>query len=151
MSFKSLCSGLLFATVLVALPAVAQPVVTDAWVRSMAPGATVSGAYLHIKSATPMKLVKAESPVAGLVELHNMTMKDGVMSMKAMEFVDIPANKAVDLKPGGMHVMLMKVAKPIAKGDKVPLTLTFEGADKKNVVVKVEAIAQEKDAGRHHH
>jgi copper(I)-binding protein len=47
--------------------------------------------------------------------------------------------------------MLMKVAKPIAKGDKVPLTLTFEGADKKTVVVKVEAIAQEKDTGRHQH
>ncbi|MBL8522622.1 MAG: copper chaperone PCu(A)C [Betaproteobacteria bacterium] len=134
-----------------AAAAAAVPVVTDAWVKTMVPGATVSGAYMHIKSAQPVKLVKAESPVAGLVELHNMSMKDGVMEMKAMDAVDVPANKIVDLKPGGMHVMLMMVKKPIGKGDKVPLTLTFEGADKKPLVVKVEAVAQEKDSGLHKH
>ena len=144
-------------TLLIAIPASAQkpsanlPVVTDAWVRITVPGATVSGAYMHIKSAQPVKLVKAETPAAGLVELHNMSMKDGVMEMKAMDAVEVPANKMVDLKPGGMHVMLMMVKKPINKGDKVPLTLTFEGADKKPLVVKVEAIAQEKDSGQHKH
>lgn len=156
--FRLSCAVLAAASI--SLPAAAQkagtppataPLITDAWVKTTVPGATVSGAYMHIKSAQPVKLVKAESPVAGLVELHNMSMKDGVMEMKAMDAVDVPANKVVDLKPGGMHVMLMMVKKPINKGDKIPLTLTFEGADKKPLAVKVEAIAQEKDSGSHKH
>jgi periplasmic copper chaperone A len=154
---KSIRVSIASLAILIAFPAAAQkpsaslPVITDAWVRITVPGATVSGAYMHIKSAEPVKLVKAETPAAGLVELHNMSMKDGVMEMKAMDAVEVPANKVVDLKPGGMHVMLMMVKKPINKGDKVSLTLTFEGADKKPLVVKVDAIAQEKDSGQHKH
>jgi copper(I)-binding protein len=90
--------------------------------------------------------VKAETSVAGIVEIHNMSMKDSVMEMKAVDAVDIPANKSVELKPGGLHVMLMKVAQPINTGDKVPLILTFEGADKKPVIVKLDATAQERAA-----
>ena len=147
------CASLLFA----ASTAHAQkkgpdsPAITDAWVKASVPGATVSAAYMRIKSATPLKLVRAETPVAGLVELHNMTMKGGVMEMKAMDAVDIPANQTVELKPGGMHVMLMMVKQPIKSGDKVPLTLTFEGADKKPLVIKLEAVAREKGpAGQAH-
>jgi len=145
-----------FALCCVAAPARAQksepssPVITDAWVRATVPGATVSGAYMHIKSAKPFRLVKAESPVAGIVELHNMTMKDGVMEMKAMDSVDIPASKLIELKPGGVHVMLMMVKQPIKPGDKVPLILTFEGADKKPVVMKVDAVAKERDSSHQH-
>lgn len=126
----------------------AAPVITHAWVKTTVPGGSVSAAYLSIKSAKPLKLVKAETPVAGIVEIHNMSMKDGVMEMKAVDTVDIPANKTVDLKPGGLHVMLMKVAKPIRPGDKVPLVLTFEATDNKPVVVKLDVTAQEKAAGR---
>ena len=128
----------------------AVPAITEAWARSTVPGATVSGAYMHIKSPRPLKLVKAESPVAGLVELHNMTMKDGLMEMKAMDSVDIPASKLIELKPGGVHVMLMMVKQPIKPGDKVPLILTFEGADKKPVVMKVDAVAKERDSSHQH-
>ena len=127
------------------------PIITHAWVKTTVPGGSVSAAYLSIKSARPLKLVKVESPVAGLVEIHSMTMKDHVMEMKAVDTVEIPANKLVELKPGGLHVMLMKVGKPINKGDKVPLVLTFEGADKKAVVVKLVANAQEKDAPHQKH
>jgi copper(I)-binding protein len=129
----------------------APPAITDAWVRTTVPGGTVSAAYMHIKSTKPLRLVKAESPVAGLVELHNMTMKDGVMGMKAMDAVDIPADKMVELKPGAMHVMLMMVKQPIKAGDKVPLILTFEAADKKPVVIKLDAVAQEKGPSGHMH
>ncbi len=119
------------------------PRITDVWVKSTPPGATVSAAYMQIQSARAVKLVKAESPAAGLVELHNMSMKDGVMEMKAMGAVEIPAGKTVTLKPGGMHVMMMKVKQPIKAGDKVALTLTFEGADKKPLVVKLDATARD--------
>jgi periplasmic copper chaperone A len=125
--------------------------VFDAWAKTTVPGGSVSAAYMHIKSPTPVKLVKAETPISGNVEIHDMKMKDGVMEMKAIDAVDIPANKLVDLKPGGMHVMLMKLNKPINKGDSVPLTLTFEGPDKKTFTMNVDAKAQEKDSGKHSH
>ena len=119
------------------------PKITDAWVKSTVPGATVSAAYMQIQSASTIRLVKAETPAAGLVELHNMSMKDGAMEMKAMDAVEVPAGKSVTLKPGGMHVMMMKLKQPIKAGDKVPLILTFEGADRKPLVVKLDAPARD--------
>lgn len=125
--------------------------VFDVWARTTVPGASVSAAYMHIKSAKPMKLVKAESPVAGMTEIHQMSMKDGVMNMSAVDAVEIPAGKLVDLKPGGLHVMLMQLKQPIKKGEEVPLKLTFEDAAKKTIVLDVKAKAQEKDSGSHKH
>ena len=129
----------------------ATPIITDAWVKTTIPGGSVSAAYMNIKSATPLKLVKAESSFAGIVEIHDMKMNDGVMEMKALDAVNVPANKLVKLAPAGMHVMLMKVKKPINKGDKVRLTLTFEDEAKKLIVVTLDAIAKEDNAGGHKH
>lgn len=106
---------------------------------------------MQIKSATPIKLIKVESSSAGIVEIHDMKMNDGVMEMKALDAVDVGPGKLVRLAPGGMHVMLMKVKKPISKGDKVPLILTFEDAGKKHIVVKLDATARENNAGGHQH
>ncbi len=125
--------------------------VFDVWAKTTVPGGSVSAAYMHIKSAKPLRLLKAESPAAGTVEIHDMKMKDGVMEMKAVDAIEIPANKMVELKPGGFHVMLFKVVKPINKGDTVPLKLTFESADKKTFTVDVTAKGQEKDTGGHKH
>jgi periplasmic copper chaperone A len=127
------------------------PKVTEVWVKTTVPGSTVSAAYMHIKSATPMKLMKVESPAAGIVEIHDMKMNDGVMQMNALDAIDISANTPVELKPGGMHVMLMKVKKPISKGDKVPLVLIFKSAGNQPVVVKIDAIAQESNMAGHKH
>jgi periplasmic copper chaperone A len=130
----------------------ASPVtVSDVWAKTTVPGGSVSAAYMHIKSTAPVKLVKAETPISGNVEIHDMKMKDGVMEMKAMDALDVPANKLVELKPGGTHVMLMKLNKPINKGDKVPLKLTFEGAGQKLFTMDVEAKGQEKDTSTHKH
>ena len=125
--------------------------VFDVWAKTTVPGGSVSAAYMHIKSGKPLKLVKAESPLTPTVEIHNMKMNDGVMEMKAVDAIDIPANKLVDLKPGGFHIMLIKVNKPINKGDVVPLTLTFERADKSRFTTTVNAKGQEKDSGSHRH
>ena len=132
-------------------PAKTEVKVFDVWARTTVPGASVSAAYMHIKSAKPMKLVKAESPVAGMTEIHQMSMKDGVMNMSAIDAVEIPAGKLIDLKPGGLHVMLMQLKQPIKKGDEVPLKLTFEDAAKKTIVLDVKAKAQEKDTHSHKH
>ena len=125
--------------------------VFDVWAKTTVPGGSVSSAYMHIKSGKPLRLLKADSAAAGTVEIHDMKMKDGVMEMKAVDAIDIPANKMVELKPGGFHVMLFKVIKPINKGDTVPLKLTFESADKKTFTVDVVAKGQEKDSGSHKH
>ncbi len=158
---KSVTSSLaiFFAVALLPFSASAQKhdgekssvVISDAWARTTVPGGRVSAAYMRIRSPAAAKLVKVETPVSEHVELHNMTMQDGVMEMKAMDAIPIPANKPVELKPGGMHVMLLKVSKPINTGDTVPLTLTFEGADKKIFTVQVDAKAQEKAAMHHKH
>ena len=139
------------STVEAASPGPALPIVSNVWVKTTVPGGSVSAAYMHIKSATTLKLVKAESSLAGIVEIHDMKMNGGVMQMKALDSLDIAVGKTVELKPGGTHVMLMKVKEPIRKGDKVPLTLTFEGADKKVTTIKLDAIARENDAQHHKH
>ncbi len=125
--------------------------VFDVWAKTTVPGGSVSAVYMHIKSAKPLRLVKAESSAAATVEIHEMKMKDGVMEMKAVGAVEIPANKMVELKPGGFHIMLFKVTKAINKGDIVPLKLTFEATDKKIFTVDVSAKGQEKDSGSHKH
>ena len=118
--------------------------ISNMWAKTTVPGGAVSAAYMQIKSAKPVKLVKVEAAIANIVEIHDMKMKDGVMEMKALDAVDIPANKLVELKPGGMHVMLINVKQPINKGDKIPLTLTFESADKKSFTMNFEARGREK-------
>ena len=125
--------------------------VTNAWAKTTVPGGKVSAAYMDIKSTAPVKLLKAETSIAGNVEIHNMTMKDGVMEMKAVEAIDVPANKTLSLKPGGYHVMLMMLAASINKGDSVPIKLTFEGADKKPFTVDVKANAKESNSADHKH
>jgi periplasmic copper chaperone A len=125
--------------------------VTDLWVKTTVPGGSVSAAYMKIKAPLALKLVKVETAIAGIVEIHDMKMNDGVMEMKAIDAIDVPANKVVELKPGGMHVMLLKVNKPIKTGDVVPLTLTFEDANKRAVSLSVEAIGKEKDSKARQH
>ena len=125
--------------------------ISDAWAKTTVPGGSVSAAYMQISSAKPLKLVKAESTLTPNVEIHNMSMKDGVMEMRAVEAVDVPAGKSVALKPGGLHIMLIKVNKPINRGDSVPLTLTFETPDKRLFSVDVAAKGQEKAASHSHH
>jgi copper(I)-binding protein len=74
-----------------------------------------------------------------------MKMNDGVMEMKELDNLAIPAGQMVELKPGGRHVMLMNLTGPIRQGDNVPLKLVFEGADKKKISVRIEATAREKE------
>ena len=122
-------------------------VISDAWIKTTIPGASVSAAYMRIQSPVALKLLKVEGAIAADIQIHDMRMNEGVMEMNALPGIDIAAQQTVELKPGGKHVMLMKVAKPIKSGDKVPLTLTFEGIDKKKISLRINAIAKE-NAGK---
>lgn len=120
----------------------ADPVVRDAWVKPTIPGVPNSALYFTVESPVALRLTKADTAAAAIVELHDMKMKDGVMEMKAEKSFEVPAKGALELKPGGKHVMLFKVKQAIKAGDKVPVTLTFEGADRKPRTVKLEAVAK---------
>jgi len=124
----------------IAMPIYAAGVtVTDAWVKTTAPGQTTAAAYLQIKSDTPAKLVGASSPAAKIVQIHGMKMQDNVMQMRAISSLDLPAGKTVEFKPGSYHIMLSEINQPLKPGETVPLTLTVEGADKQRQSVEVTA------------
>ena len=113
-----------------AVSAFAQNVtVTDAWARATVQGQKATGAFMKITAKDSAKLVGVSSPVAGVVEIHEMKMDKDVMKMSALpNGLDLPAGKAVELKPGGYHVMLMDLKAPLAKDTTIPLTLTVQDA-----------------------
>jgi copper(I)-binding protein len=119
--------------------------VKEAWIRGTVPAQKVTGAFMQITGKINIRLVAAESPVAGTVEIHNMTMQNGVMKMFPVDGVDVPAGKTVKLAPGGYHVMMMGLKQQMKPGERVPLKLTFELADKKreslDLAVEVRDIA----------
>jgi hypothetical protein len=122
------------ASLLVALPAAAQVTVTDPWVRGTVQGQMATGAFMKLQSANAARLVEASSPVAGVVEIHEMTMQNNVMRMRAVQALDLPAGRAVELKPGGYHVMLMDLKQQMKEGEVVPLTLVVESAGKRETI-----------------
>lgn len=129
-------------TTVCAVGAFAQNVtVTDAWARATVQGQKATGAFMKITAKDNAKLVGVSSPVAGVAEIHEMKMEKDIMKMAALPSgLDLPAGKAVELKPGSYHVMLMDLKAPLAKDSTVPVTLTFQDAKgvKSNVELKVQ-------------
>jgi copper(I)-binding protein len=125
--------------VLVAAAAHAQTTVKDPWVRGTVAGQKATGMFAQITSASGGKLVAASSPVAGVVEVHEMVMDGNVMKMRAVTGLELPAGNAVELKPGGYHVMLLDLKQELKTGDSVPVTLVIEGAGGKRESVEVKA------------
>jgi copper(I)-binding protein len=114
--------------------------VTDVWARATVPGQQVSGAYMHIQSDADARLVGISSATIQRVEMHEMKMDGGMMKMREVKAIELPKGKTVSLEPGGYHVMLMDLKKPIAAGDLIPLTLVVESDGKKQTIeVKAEA------------
>lgn len=119
---------------LAALPAWAQVTVERPWSRATPPGSKIGVGFMQLKNAgaAPERVVGVSSPVAGRVEMH-VTMREGdVMKMRQVESFEIPAGGSFELKPGGAHLMLMGLDRPLKKGERVPLTLKLEsGAEVK--------------------
>ncbi|PQA76967.1 copper chaperone PCu(A)C [Rhodoferax sp. TS-BS-61-7] len=110
-------------------PVWAQSVdVKNAWARATVPGQKASGAFMTLTAKDGAKLVSVSSPVAGVTEVHEMKMEGDVMKMRAVPQLDLPAGKAVELKPGGYHVMLMDLKQPLQKDSTIALTLVFKDA-----------------------
>ena len=135
---------------LCATPAFAGDIEIKApWVRGTVAGQTATGAFMEVTSKAGATLVGAASPVAGLTEIHEMKMDGGVMKMRAVRSLAVPAGKTTELKPGGYHVMLMDLKRPMTTGDTVPITLVFEGPDKARESIEVKASVHALTAAGH--
>ena len=121
---------LLTATLLLACVAShAQTVeVSGAWARATVPGQKGTGAFMSITAKDGARLVSVSSPLAGVAEVHEMKMDNDIMKMRAVPVLELPAGQAVQLTPGGYHVMLMDLKQGLPKGSTVPLTLRLQDA-----------------------
>jgi hypothetical protein len=116
--------------------------VQDAWARATVASQSATGAFMKLTSPENTRLVEASSPVAGIVEIHEMRMEGDVMRMRAVTALPLAAGQTVELKPGGYHVMLMDLKGPLKAGDTVPLSLVFEGANGQRRTQEVKAVAR---------
>ena len=125
---NTLLRSLLLVGALGSASAWAQVKVEQAWARATVQGQKATGAFMKITAPQATQLVGVSTPVAGVAEIHEMKMDGGVMKMRAMPVLDLPANQAVELKPGGYHLMLMDLKAPLVKDGSLALTLTFKDA-----------------------
>lgn len=122
-----------------ALPALADTTVSDAWVRASVPHQQATGAFMILTAASDSKLLSVASPVAKTVQIHEMTMNGEVMGMREVKAVELPAGKPVSLDPNGLHVMLMGLNQQVKEGEQVPLTLVIEDAKGVQQTLQVRA------------
>jgi copper(I)-binding protein len=103
--------------------------VTGALCRPTPTGRQVTGCYMTLTAASADRLVSVATPAAGRAQIHESKMESNMMMMHELkEGLPLPAGQAVELKPGGVHIMLLAVEAPIVAGQTVPLTLTFASA-----------------------
>jgi periplasmic copper chaperone A len=158
-TFKSIARGVACATMLayfLAAPVRAEEVkagdlvITQAWSRATPGGAKIGGGYLTIenKGSVPDRLIGGSADVADKVQLHEMAVNNGVMTMRPLDKgVTIDPGKTVKLAPGGYHLMLFDLKSPLKQGDKVPVTLEFEKAGKVKLSFDVLGMGAHAPAG----
>lgn len=118
--------------------------VTDAWVRAI-PGAGVAAAYmkLHNGGTQPIRVNSVRSMLAGHAMIHETQLVGGVATMRAREPLTIPPGASVALEPGGLHVMLRELARPLAVDEQVPLELLLAGGGRVEVHARVRPLSAE--------
>jgi len=148
--FTRVASLMCIAWCLSAVASAQTVAVKDAWVRGTVPAQKVTGAFMEISGKSAVRLLRVDSPIAASVEIHNMTMQNGVMKMFQVDGIDVPAGKTVKLAPGGYHVMLMGLKQQMKPGERVPLKLTFELADKKRESLELSVEVRDIAGNRPH-
>ncbi|CCE01975.1 conserved exported hypothetical protein [Bradyrhizobium sp. STM 3809] len=125
-------------------------VITQPWSRATPGGAKTGAGYLTIenKGSAPDRLVGVSGEIAGKIEIHEMAVTNGVMTMRPLnQGLTIEPGKTVALAPGGYHLMLMELKSPLKQGDKLPVTLEFEKAGKVAVTLDVQAVGAKGPGG----
>jgi copper(I)-binding protein len=132
------------------LRAADAPVVSDAWARATAPGAAMGAAYLAIAGGAEADALKAVSTKrAQSVEMHTVEQADGVMKMRELDSVEVPAGKRVQFAPGGMHLMLIGLGSPLVAGERFEMQLEFAIAGTRSVIVEVRPATAGGDHAQH--
>ncbi len=132
--------ALALAAALAALPALAAGLsATNAWSRSTPPVAKVGVVYFTLKNDTNKsdRLLKLSTPVAEKVEVHRTEVLDGIARMREVAVLHLDAGQTLEFKPGGMHVMLMGLKRPLVAGTNYELELLFEVAGPRTVKVQI--------------
>lgn len=122
------------------------------WSRATPAGAKVGGGYLSIENtgAAADRLVSVSVPFAARSEIHEMAVKDGIMTMRPLDKgVEVPPGAKVEFKPGGYHIMFMDLKQQLKQGEMMKGTLTFEKAGTVDVEFKVDSIAAKGGEGEH--
>ena len=155
--FRYGCCGaaLLIGLLTGAVHAAEMVKVVDPWARATVPGQKVGGVYMEIVARENLRLTGVKSAAAETAQVHQMKMENGMMRMRAVPFLELPAGKPVRLEPGGYHVMLFDLKHSLVTGQKLKLELTLEDAAKRLHRVPVEAMIRDREAGtaneRDHH
>ena len=126
--------------------------VISAWARATPPGADVGAAYVTIENRGDIddRLLGVTTPAAAAVSMHETIEENGVATMRPLEDPAVPAGGRLEMRPGGVHLMLMDLAAPLAEGDSMPMTLTFEHAGELTVQANVAAIGAKAPAAHDH-
>ena len=131
----ALALSLLFPIMACAKPARLEA--EDVWTRDTVGGTANAAVFMTIRSPTLDRLIAASAPVARKTDLMTMDGGSGVMEMKYLKTIDIPANQPVSLNPGGLHVWLADLNQPLRAGQTFPLFLEFEKAGRRRVIVSI--------------
>jgi copper(I)-binding protein len=116
------------------------------WTGATPPGASVAAGYLEIRNSgrQPDRVVGASTPAADGVEFHVQRLEGEVLKMRQVKDFEVPARERLTLRPGGSHLMLVGLKKPLAKGERVPLTLRFERAGEIQIELEVQPTGSRK-------
>ncbi len=152
---RMLVSAMLFSGVIAAPASAAEVkagdlVITQAWTRATPNGAKIGSGYFTVenKGTAADRLIGVSADIAGKVEVHEMAMKNGVMTMRPLDKgLAIDPGKNVKLAPGGNHLMMFDLKSPLKQGDAVPVTLEFEKAGKVKVSLDVQGIGAQAPGG----
>lgn len=127
--------ALLLSSLLLLAAAPSKLQVTDVWVRESNPARNITSGFFTLSNPTgnAITVIAVESPAAKIVEMHEMKTIDGMMSMRRTEKIVVPPRGAVKLEPGGMHLMLIDLVRPVKAGEEIPFTLTIDGGTKLTV------------------
>ncbi|HEX7157279.1 MAG TPA: copper chaperone PCu(A)C [Burkholderiaceae bacterium] len=130
------------ASAATAPPAQAQVKAEQAWARATVAQQKASAAFMRLTSKVDARVVEVRTPVAGVARIHEMKLEGGVMRMRALSQLELPAGRAIEMRPDGAHVMLMDLKRPLKEGETVPLTLVVDIGGRRvpvEVAVKVRA------------
>ena len=144
--------GLLVAAMATSSMVMAEVTVKDAYARAVPPGQMNSASFMMLNNddEKSVSLVSGSSSVAKVVELHNHINENGVMKMRQIEKIDIPANGMAHLQPGGLHVMLIGLKKDLMEGDNIDLNLEFSDGSSQELTIPVKKVMGGMKHHKHH-